>query len=122
MTATTAMGHLGHLNSGTRGHLWSKALGSYRDSHPQCGCFWQTYFEDNPKDLQLLRHDLPLHPAVVKPHLGHVPDYLGEWARAERSCHSSQPCADSAARRPGVRVASAARRPRDPPAHAGRWQ
>ena len=38
----------------------------------------QTYFEDNPRDLQLLRHDLPLHPAVVKPHLGHVPDYLGE--------------------------------------------
>lgn len=38
----------------------------------------QTYFEDNPRDLQLLRHDLPLHPAVVKPHLGNVPDYLGE--------------------------------------------
>uniref|UniRef100_A0A2K6GGF9 RNA helicase n=1 Tax=Propithecus coquereli TaxID=379532 RepID=A0A2K6GGF9_PROCO len=36
----------------------------------------KTYFEDNPRDLQLLRHDLPLHPAVVKPHLGHVPDYL----------------------------------------------
>ncbi|XP_015423711.1 PREDICTED: probable ATP-dependent RNA helicase DDX56 isoform X1 [Myotis davidii] len=32
----------------------------------------KTYFEDNPRDLQLLRHDLPLHPAVVKPHLGHV--------------------------------------------------
>ncbi|XP_004602079.2 probable ATP-dependent RNA helicase DDX56 isoform X2 [Sorex araneus] len=36
----------------------------------------KTYFEDNPRDLQLLRHDLPLHPAVVKPHLGNVPDYL----------------------------------------------
>ncbi|KAL2777107.1 putative ATP-dependent RNA helicase DDX56 isoform 2 [Daubentonia madagascariensis] len=36
----------------------------------------KTYFEDNPRDLQLLRHDLPLHPAVVKPHMGHVPDYL----------------------------------------------
>ncbi|XP_007954602.2 probable ATP-dependent RNA helicase DDX56 [Orycteropus afer afer] len=36
----------------------------------------KTYFEENPRDLQLLRHDLPLHPAVVKPHLGHVPDYL----------------------------------------------
>ncbi|KAI5235653.1 probable ATP-dependent RNA helicase DDX56 isoform X1 [Manis pentadactyla] len=36
----------------------------------------KAYFEDNPRDLQLLRHDLPLHPAVVKPHLGHVPDYL----------------------------------------------
>ncbi|CAO2631662.1 Probable ATP-dependent RNA helicase DDX56 [Lemmus lemmus] len=36
----------------------------------------KTYFEDNPRDLQLLRHDLPLHPVVVKPHLGNVPDYL----------------------------------------------
>ncbi|XP_028932099.1 probable ATP-dependent RNA helicase DDX56 [Ornithorhynchus anatinus] len=36
----------------------------------------KTYFEDNPRDLQLLRHDQPLHPAVVKPHLSHVPDYL----------------------------------------------
>lgn len=36
----------------------------------------KTYFEDNPRDLQLLRHDLPLHPAVVKPHLSNVPDYL----------------------------------------------
>ena len=34
------------------------------------------YFEDNPRDLQVLQRDLPLHPAVVKPHLGHVPDYL----------------------------------------------
>lgn len=51
----------------------------------------QTYFEDNPRDLQLLRHDLPLHPAVVKPHLGNVPDYLGEqgWGRA---AHSSLGC------------------------------
>lgn len=90
MTATTAMGHLSHLNSGTRGHLWSKALGSYRDSHPQRCRFRQTYFEDNPKDLQLLRHDLPLHPAVVKPHLGHVPDYLGEWARGGSSVSQQQ--------------------------------
>lgn len=43
-----------------------------------CPSLLQTYFEDNPRDLQLLRHDLPLHPAIVKPHLGHVPDYLGE--------------------------------------------
>uniref|UniRef100_A0A8C9ZR78 Probable ATP-dependent RNA helicase DDX56 n=1 Tax=Sander lucioperca TaxID=283035 RepID=A0A8C9ZR78_SANLU len=36
----------------------------------------KTYFEDNPRDLQLLRHDKDLHPAVVKPHLRNVPDYL----------------------------------------------
>lgn len=37
----------------------------------------QTYFEDNPRDLHVLRHDKPLHPAIVKPHLRNVPDYLG---------------------------------------------
>ncbi|XP_061590009.1 probable ATP-dependent RNA helicase DDX56 [Cololabis saira] len=36
----------------------------------------KTYFEDNPRDLQLLRHDKDLHPAVVKPHMRNVPDYL----------------------------------------------
>ncbi|XP_073730705.1 probable ATP-dependent RNA helicase DDX56 [Misgurnus anguillicaudatus] len=36
----------------------------------------KTYFEDNPRDLQLLRHDKDLHPAVIKPHLKNVPDYL----------------------------------------------
>lgn len=37
----------------------------------------QAYFEDNPRDLHVLRHDKPLHPAIVKPHLRNVPDYLG---------------------------------------------
>ncbi|XP_063167390.1 probable ATP-dependent RNA helicase DDX56 isoform X2 [Candoia aspera] len=36
----------------------------------------KTYFEDHPRDLNLLRHDKPLHPAVVKPHLRNVPEYL----------------------------------------------
>ncbi|XP_005996968.1 probable ATP-dependent RNA helicase DDX56 [Latimeria chalumnae] len=36
----------------------------------------KTYFEDNPRDLNLLRHDKPLHPAIVKPHLKNIPDYL----------------------------------------------
>ncbi|XP_070621196.1 probable ATP-dependent RNA helicase DDX56 [Erythrolamprus reginae] len=36
----------------------------------------KTYFEDNPRDLNLLRHDKPLHPAIVKPHLRNVPEYL----------------------------------------------
>ncbi|KAF5906895.1 putative ATP-dependent RNA helicase DDX56, partial [Clarias magur] len=34
------------------------------------------YFEDNPRDLQLLRHDKDLHPAIIKPHLRNVPEYL----------------------------------------------
>lgn len=45
----------------------------------------QTYFEDNPRDLQLLRHDKDLHPAVVKPHLKNVPDYLGKKLRHTRT-------------------------------------
>ncbi|XP_029371944.1 putative ATP-dependent RNA helicase DDX56 [Echeneis naucrates] len=36
----------------------------------------KTYFEDNPRDLQLLRHDKDLHPAVVQPHLKNIPEYL----------------------------------------------
>ncbi|XP_029820830.1 probable ATP-dependent RNA helicase DDX56 [Manacus vitellinus] len=36
----------------------------------------KVYFEDNPRDLHVLRHDKPLHPAIVKPHLRNVPDYL----------------------------------------------
>lgn len=39
----------------------------------------QTYFEDNPRDLHLLRHDKALHPAVVKPHLKNVPEYLSKY-------------------------------------------
>ncbi|RVE67236.1 hypothetical protein OJAV_G00115500 [Oryzias javanicus] len=33
----------------------------------------KTYFHDNPRDLQLLRHDKDLHPAVVKPHMKNIP-------------------------------------------------
>uniref|UniRef100_A0A8C4DZA3 Probable ATP-dependent RNA helicase DDX56 n=1 Tax=Dicentrarchus labrax TaxID=13489 RepID=A0A8C4DZA3_DICLA len=39
----------------------------------------KTYFEDNPRDLQLLRHDKDIHPAVVKPHLKNVPEYLAVY-------------------------------------------
>lgn len=41
----------------------------------------QAYFEDNPRDLHVLRHDKPLHPAIVKPHLRNVPEYLGTSPR-----------------------------------------
>ncbi|KAI8837085.1 P-loop containing nucleoside triphosphate hydrolase protein [Chytridium lagenaria] len=36
----------------------------------------KAHFEDNPKDLQALRHDKPLHPSRVQSHMKHVPDYL----------------------------------------------
>ncbi|KAJ7210448.1 ATP-dependent RNA helicase dbp9 [Mycena pura] len=36
----------------------------------------KAHFEDNPLDLQYLRHDKPLHPTRVQPHMKHVPKYL----------------------------------------------
>ena len=39
----------------------------------------QAYFDDNPRDLQVLRHDKDLHPARIQPHLKNVPEYLGEY-------------------------------------------
>ncbi|XP_064631463.1 probable ATP-dependent RNA helicase DDX56 isoform X2 [Lineus longissimus] len=36
----------------------------------------KSYFEDNPRDLQLLRHDKSLHTAKVQQHMKNVPDYL----------------------------------------------
>ena len=38
-----------------------------------CG---QAHFEDHPIDLEYLRHDKPLHPARVQPHMKYVPQYL----------------------------------------------
>lgn len=36
----------------------------------------KAYFEDNPLDLEHLRHDKALRPARVQPHMKHVPKYL----------------------------------------------
>ena len=36
----------------------------------------QAHFEENPRDLAFLRHDKPLNPSRVQPHLKHVPSYL----------------------------------------------
>jgi ATP-dependent RNA helicase DDX56/DBP9 len=36
----------------------------------------KVYFEDNPRDLQVLRHDRTLQPKKVQPHLRQVPSYL----------------------------------------------
>jgi len=38
-----------------------------------CG---QAHFEDHPMDLEYLRHDKPLHPARVQPHMKYIPQYL----------------------------------------------
>uniref|UniRef100_A0A3B5MG73 Probable ATP-dependent RNA helicase DDX56 n=1 Tax=Xiphophorus couchianus TaxID=32473 RepID=A0A3B5MG73_9TELE len=44
------------------------------------------YFEDNPRDLQLLRHDKDLHPAVIKPHMKNIPDYLSMYSTHTSLC------------------------------------
>ncbi|KAF9466046.1 P-loop containing nucleoside triphosphate hydrolase protein [Collybia nuda] len=36
----------------------------------------KAHFEDNPLDLEFLRHDKPLHPTRVQPHMKHVPKYM----------------------------------------------
>lgn len=36
----------------------------------------KSYFEDNPNDLQTLRHDKALHTVKIQPHLADVPDYI----------------------------------------------
>lgn len=36
----------------------------------------KTYFNDHKKELDLLRHDSPLHVVKVKEHLRNVPEYL----------------------------------------------
>lgn len=36
----------------------------------------KTFFESNPHDLQVLRHDKPLHIVKVPDHLSEVPDYI----------------------------------------------
>ncbi|KAL0060878.1 ATP-dependent DNA/RNA helicase [Marasmius tenuissimus] len=36
----------------------------------------KAHFEDNPLDMEFLRHDKPLHPTRIQPHMKHVPKYL----------------------------------------------
>ena len=44
--------------------------------------FFKAYFEENPRDLQVLRHDKDLHPTRIQPHLKNVPEYLGKLSTA----------------------------------------
>eukprot|EP00794_Sanderia_malayensis_P015826 gene15826-17422_t len=36
----------------------------------------KTFFEDNPKDLKVLRHDKTLQPKRIQPHMKNIPEYL----------------------------------------------
>ena len=36
----------------------------------------KSFFEDNPRDLQVLRHDKPLKTVKIQKHLADVPDYI----------------------------------------------
>lgn len=39
-------------------------------------CILQSYFENNPRDLQVLRHDKPIGVVKKQEHLADVPDYI----------------------------------------------
>lgn len=36
----------------------------------------KSFFDNNPHDLNVLRHDKPLHTVKIQPHLADVPDYI----------------------------------------------
>jgi len=54
----------------------------------------KNYFDSNPRDLALLRHDSVLHPAAVQSQLKDVPEYLGRIETTKFSAFnvSSQLC------------------------------
>ena len=63
------------LRSVTKGAIkeaWAKELKSELLNSDKL----KAYFEDNPIDLEHLRHDKALRPAKVQPHLKHIPRYL----------------------------------------------
>uniref|UniRef100_A0A669BQQ2 Probable ATP-dependent RNA helicase DDX56 n=1 Tax=Oreochromis niloticus TaxID=8128 RepID=A0A669BQQ2_ORENI len=75
----TELGLLSEVEEALTGDETNSPLKPYEFKMEQIEGFryrCRTYFEDNPRDLQLLRHDKDLHPAVVKPHLKNVPEYL----------------------------------------------
>jgi len=63
------------LRSVTKGAIkeaWAKELKSELLNSDKL----KAYFDDNPLDLEHLRHDKALRPARVQPHLKHIPRYL----------------------------------------------
>ncbi len=36
----------------------------------------KSHFDDNPTDMDALKHDHPLHPARIQEHMRHIPVYL----------------------------------------------
>lgn len=49
----------------------------------------KAHFEDNPRELQLLRHDKVLRAQVIEPHLATLPDYLRPQASKGESSHAA---------------------------------
>lgn len=36
----------------------------------------QAHFKENPKDLDVIKHDMPLNVTRIQPQLRHIPEYL----------------------------------------------
>jgi ATP-dependent RNA helicase DDX56/DBP9 len=51
----------------------------------------KTHFEDKPKDLEFLRHDKALQPALVQPHLKNIPSYLMPKVNGQKQLIESGP-------------------------------
>lgn len=60
----------------------------------------QTHFDENPRDLQVLRHDDVLQPIRVQPHLKYIPPYLVPKALRVPEATTSEAKTDSSQKRP----------------------
>ncbi|THH20440.1 hypothetical protein EUX98_g8583 [Antrodiella citrinella] len=58
----------------------------------------KVHFEDNPHDLEYLRHDKPLHPTRIQSHMKHIPKYLLPKIAAVQGEASSSTTDDPGAR------------------------
>ena len=56
----------------------------------------QAYFEDNPRDMQLLEHAKLVRPSKVLQHVGHVPSYLK--AKGEETAVAAEVTREAAAK------------------------
>ena len=45
----------------------------------------KSYFEENPNDLNVLRHDTALRPRKIQRHMKNVPSYLSEFYICRKS-------------------------------------
>ncbi len=76
----------------------------------------QAHFEDNPRDLEVLRHDKTLqHAKRIQPHLKHIPSYLLPKGLEGSGASASLPAAPERKRGRGAHPAAFKRKRKDDP-------